>query len=166
MTARPEGCGVVPVASNQRDMDSRIYSAAQCVGQLAENAAAKGTDFNATTFDVAIMTQFETSLRAPGTDIGVPSHSQAVKVLDNGKGFLYEEVEDTLTYGTPTTVSTEKKFGGRDGLCDKRDHQSRLSYLMPPCAAGRNNHNLKSSMLFTVLQGKKIRWYIIVCSCF
>ena len=133
MTARPEGCGVVPVASNQRDMDSRIYSAAQCVGQLAENAAAKGTDFNATEFDVSIITQFETSLRAPGTDIGVSSHSQALKVLDNGKGFLYEEVEDMLTYGTPNTVSTDKKFGGCNGfslLCHKRDHQSKLSNLM------------------------------------
>ena len=111
MTPRPEGCGVVPVASNQRDMDSRIYSPAQCVGQLAENAAAKGAEFNATEFNVTIISQFETSTRAPGTDVGVPCHSQALKVLDNGKGFVYEEVEDMLTYGTPQTVTTEKKFG-------------------------------------------------------
>lgn len=111
MTARPEGCGVVPVASNQREMDSRIYSPAQCVGQLAENAAAKGSEFNATEFNIAIMSQFETSTRAHGTDVGLPSSTLALKVLDNGVGFLYEEVEDMLTYGTPDKITTPKKFG-------------------------------------------------------
>lgn len=111
MTARPEGCGVVPVSTNQRQMDSRIYSPAQCVGQLAENAAAKGSRFNATEFNVAILSQFETSTRAKETDVGLPSSTLALKVLDNGVGFLYEEVEDMLTYGTPDKVTTEKKFG-------------------------------------------------------
>lgn len=113
MAGRPEGCGVVPVASNQRDMDSRIYSPAQCVGQLAENAAAKGPNFNATEFNVTILTQFEAHTRIKGRNNRNCAHSpcKALKVLDNGVGFLYEEVEDMLTYGTPDKVTTEKKFG-------------------------------------------------------
>ena len=51
-TAKAEGCGLVPVASAMRQMDSRVYSPAQCVGQLAENSAAKGSNFNATSFEV------------------------------------------------------------------------------------------------------------------
>ena len=103
---------MVPVASNQREMDSRIYSPAQCVGQLAENAAAKGSAFNATVFEVAILSQFDTCTRAKGTDVGVASLAQALKVIDNGVGFLYEEVEDMLTYGTPDKVTQPKKCGG------------------------------------------------------
>ena len=125
---------MVPVASNQRDMDSRIYSPAQCVGQLAENAAAKGADFNATEFNVTIMSQFETSTRTPGTDVGMHCHSQALKVLDNGKGFVYEEVEDMLTYGTPQSVTTEKKFGESNaaaGLQGLGSHALKILGLFP-----------------------------------
>ncbi len=110
-TARAEGCGLVPVASAQRRFDSRVYSPAQCVGQLAENSAAKGNKFNATTFEVAILSQFASSTRAKETDVGVPSNTQALKALDDGVGFLYEEIEDMLTYGTPESVTVDKKFG-------------------------------------------------------
>ena len=91
-------------------MDGRIYSPAQCVGQLAENAAAKGPHFNATEFNVTILTQYESTTRLKeGGCVRTPA--KALKVLDNGVGFLYEEVEDMLTYGTPDKVTTEKKFG-------------------------------------------------------
>lgn len=110
-TARAEGCGLVPVASNQRNMDSRIYSPAQCVGQLAENSAAKGERFNATTFEVSIVSQFESIFRPQGTDASVAINSQALKALDDGVGFLYEEVEDMLSYGTPENKSVHKKLG-------------------------------------------------------
>ena len=110
-TARAEGCGLVPVASSQRNMDSRIYSPAQCVGQLAENSAAKGNRFNATTFEVSILSQFESIFRPQGTEASVCINSQALKALDDGVGFLYDEVEDMLSYGTPETVSVHKKFG-------------------------------------------------------
>lgn len=110
-TARAEGCGLVPVASNQRQFDGRVYSPAQCVGQLAENSAAKGNKFNATTFEVTMLSQFSSSTRAKDTDVGVPSNTHALKVLDDGVGFLYEEIEDMLSYGTPDSVDTNKKFG-------------------------------------------------------
>ncbi|MCJ1242034.1 hypothetical protein MMC14_010041 [Varicellaria rhodocarpa] len=92
-TARAEGHGLVPVASNHRKMDNRIYSPAQCVGQLAENSAAKGN-------------------KPPGSDTSITITSQALQALDDGVGFLYEEVEDMLSYGTPESLSTHKKYGG------------------------------------------------------
>lgn len=110
-TTRPEGCGLVPVASNHRKMDSRYYSPAQCIGQLAENSAAKGNKFNASTFEVSILSDFDSFVRAKGTDVETGINSQALKALDNGVGFLYEEVEDMLTYGTPENLSAHKKFG-------------------------------------------------------
>lgn len=147
---------MVPVASNQREMDSRIYSPAQCVGQLAENAAAKGSLFNATLFEVSILQQFDTCTRAKGTDVGVPSLAQALKVLDDGVGFLYEEVEDMLTYGTPDKIVTPKKFGEQccaaqhlhvrayvhvhsSSRCITCTHTSSVFF-----SAGQNNHGLKA----------------------
>ncbi|KAL3135852.1 hypothetical protein ABBQ32_007409 [Trebouxia sp. C0010 RCD-2024] len=113
-TARPEGCGLVPVASNQRNMDSRYYSPAQCVGQLAENSAAKGNKFNASIFEVSVLSEFDSYTRAKGKDHQILINSQALKALDNGVGFLYEEVEDMLTYGTPENLSTHKKIGANN----------------------------------------------------
>ncbi len=110
-TAKAEGCGLVPVASAMRQMDSRVYSPAQCVGQLAENSAAKGGNFNATSFEVTILPEFASSTRAKDTDAGVASNTQALKVLDDGVGFLYGEIQDMLTYGTPESISADKKFG-------------------------------------------------------
>lgn len=109
--ARAEGCGLVPVASAMRRFDGRVYSPAQCVGQLAENSAAKGNKFNATSFEVTILPQFASSTRAKGTDVGVSSNTQALKVLDDGVGFGYSEIQDMLTYGTPESVTAAKKFG-------------------------------------------------------
>ncbi|KAL0027478.1 hypothetical protein WJX77_004246 [Trebouxia sp. C0004] len=97
-----------------RQMDSRVYSPAQCVGQLAENSAAKGSNFNATSFEVTILPQFASSTRAKGTDRGVPSNTQALKVLDDGVGFLYGEIQDMLTYGTPESITADKKFGANN----------------------------------------------------
>lgn len=108
---RAEGVGLVPVASSMRNMDARYYSAAQCVGQLAENSAAKGSQFNATTFEVSILSHFDSFKRAKGTDIETHIDTQALKALDDGVGFRYEEVEDMLTYGTPESLSATKKFG-------------------------------------------------------
>ena len=109
--ARAEGCGLVPVASAMRRMDGRVYSPAQCVGQLAENSAAKGSNFNATSFEVFILPQFASSTRATGTDVGVSSNTQALKFLDDGIGFGYSEIQDMLTYGTPDSATADKKFG-------------------------------------------------------
>ncbi|KAL0022094.1 hypothetical protein WJX79_007477 [Trebouxia sp. C0005] len=95
-------------------MDSRVYSPAQCVGQLAENSAAKGSNFNATSFEVTILPQFASSTRAKDTDVGVPSNTQALKVLDDGVGFLYGEIQDMLTYGTPESITADKKFGANN----------------------------------------------------
>lgn len=113
-TAKAEGCGLVPVASAMRQMDSRVYSPAQCVGQLAENSAAKGSNFNATSFEVTILPQFASSTRAKDTDVGVPSITQALKALDDGVGFLYGEIQDMLTYGTPESITADKKFGANN----------------------------------------------------
>ena len=110
-TARAEGSGLVPVAAAQRRFDSRVYSPAQCVGQLAENSAAKGKEFNARNFWVNILPRFRGFTRVEGTDVGMPLESQALKVLDDGSGFGYEEVETMLSYGTPKDVPTDKKFG-------------------------------------------------------
>ena len=93
-------------------MDARYYSPAQCVGQLAENSAAKGNKFNATTFEVSIVSAFDSYARATGTDSGTKIESQALKALDDGVGFLYEEVENIMTYGTlEKSLSVNKKFG-------------------------------------------------------
>ena len=108
---RAEGCGLVPVASSMRNMDARYYSPAQCVGQLAENSAAKGSQFNATTFEVSVLSEFDSFTRAKGTDIAIKIETQALKALDDGLGFLYEEVDNMLTYGTPECLSATKKFG-------------------------------------------------------
>ena len=110
-TARAEGSGLVPVAASNRYFDGRVYSPAQCVGQLAENSAAKGTDFNASNFCVSVMPRFASSTRAKDTDSGVSHDSQALKALDDGLGFSYDEVETMLSYGTPDGVSPIKKFG-------------------------------------------------------
>ncbi|KAL0050238.1 hypothetical protein WJX82_007023 [Trebouxia sp. C0006] len=113
-TAKAEGCGLVPVASAMRQMDSRVYSPAQCVGQLAENSAAKGSNFNATSFEVTVLPEFASATRAKDTDAGVASNTQALKVLDDGVGFLYGEIQDMLTYGTPESISADKKFGANN----------------------------------------------------
>ena len=78
----------MPVASAMRQMNSRVYSPAQCVGQLAENSAAKGSNFNATSFEVTVLPEFASSTRAKDTDAGVASNTQGLKVLDDGVGFL------------------------------------------------------------------------------
>lgn len=116
---RAEGCGLVPVASSMRNMDGRYYSPAQCVGQLAENSAAKGSQFNATTFQVSILSDFDSYARAAGTDSATKIPTQALKALDDGVGFRYDEVEDMMTYGTPESLSATKKFGNspRPGFC-------------------------------------------------
>ena len=110
-TVRAEGSGLVPVAASHRRYDGRVYSPAQCVGQLAENSAAKGQDFNARNFTVQILPHFDSFTRAEGTDGGMRCNSQALQVLDDGIGFGYEEVEAMLSYGTPQGACSEKKFG-------------------------------------------------------
>lgn len=104
-----EGCGLVPVASSMRNMDARYYSPAQCVGQLAENSAAKGSQFNATTFQVSILSEFDSFLRTGDLATRIPT--EALMALDDGVGFRYEEVRDMMTYGTPESLSASKKFG-------------------------------------------------------
>lgn len=158
-TARPEGCGLVPVASNQRNMDSRYYSPAQCVGQLAENSAAKGNKFNASTFEVSVLSEFDSYTRTKGTDHETRINTQALKALDDGLGFLYEEVEDMLTYGTPETLSTHKKFGKAclSAPCMVMHMQLNVNTAWPNTLllerklgvkmrspAGANNHGLKA----------------------
>ena len=123
---RAEGCGLVPVASSMRNMDARYYSPAQCVGQLAENSAAKGSQFNATTFQVSILSEFDCFARATGTDSGTKIPTQALKALDDGVGFSYEEVEDMMTYGTPESLSATKKFGKACILVSLHGHVSAL----------------------------------------
>ncbi len=152
-TAKAEGCGLVPVASAMRQMDSRVYSPAQCVGQLAENSAAKGSNFNATSFEVTILPQFASSTRAKDTDVGVPSNTQALKVLDDGVGFLYGEIQDMLTYGTPESITADKKFGklkqyttgtfGQDAFAVLN---ASPGFIIPRTvlASGANNHGLKA----------------------
>lgn len=110
MSAPPEGCGLVPVASSMRKMDARYYSPAQCVGQLAENSAAKGSQFNAKTFQVSVLSEFDSYLRT-GINDATKIPTQALKALDDGVGFLYEEIQDMMTYGTPESLSANKKFG-------------------------------------------------------
>jgi len=46
---------------------------------LAENSAAKGSNFNATCFEVTILPQFASSTRAKDTDVGVPSNHRPSK---------------------------------------------------------------------------------------
>lgn len=94
-----------------RNMDARYYSPAQCVGQLAENSAAKGSQFNATTFQVSVLSDFDSFLRTTGSDYATKIPTQALKALDDGVGFRYEEVQDMMTYGTPENLSASKKFG-------------------------------------------------------
>lgn len=123
---RAEGCGLVPVASSMRNMDARYYSPAQCVGQLAENSAAKGSQFNATTFEVSIESEFDSFARATGTDSATKIPTQALKALDDGVGFGYEEVDDMMTYGTPESLSAIKKFGKACMFVSTHGHVSAL----------------------------------------
>ena len=64
------------------------------------------------TVAVTILSHFELLIRPPGSDTSITITSQALQALDDGVGFLYEEVEDMLSYGTPESLSTHKKYGG------------------------------------------------------
>ena len=108
----------VETDSNERLKLARAYTAAECVGQLVENAAAVLKRFNATKFVLSILSGVTGQICNPLRPVNSPDatnvsiiKSDALKVVDNGTGFLFDHVRTMLRSGYRHAHEFTKLFG-------------------------------------------------------
>lgn len=120
----PSSSRYVETDSNERIRLARAYTAAECVGQLVENAAAVLKRFNATLFSLSILSGVSGQISNPLRPIDSPDvnviKSDALKVVDNGVGFLFEHVRAMLRSGYRHAHENTKLFGRRARFCKLR----------------------------------------------
>ncbi|KAL3142163.1 hypothetical protein ABBQ38_002521 [Trebouxia sp. C0009 RCD-2024] len=114
----PSSSRYVETDSNERIRLNRAYTAAECVGQLVENAAAVLKRFNATLFLLIILSGVSGQICNPLRCIDSPEvnviKSDALKVVDNGIGFLFEHVRAMLRSGYRHAHQVTKLFGANN----------------------------------------------------
>lgn len=108
----------VETDSNERLKLARAYTPAECVGQLVENSAAVLKRFNATSFELSILSGVAGQIQNPLRPVNSPDaknvsviKSDALKVIDNGTGFLFDHVRTMLRSGYRHAHESTKLFG-------------------------------------------------------
>lgn len=115
-----EASRYVDIDSNERLKLARAYTFAACIGQLVENAAAVLNKFNATLFTIRILSGVTGQICNPLRPVDSPDvndvsiiKSDALKVIDNGCGFLFEQIRVMLRAGYRLAHVFTKLFGKR-----------------------------------------------------
>lgn len=110
----------VDIDSNERLKLARAYTFAACIGQLVENAAAVMNEFNATLFIIRVLTGVTGQICNPLRPVDSPAvndvsiiKSDALKVIDNGRGFLFRQIRVMLRAGFRQAHVFTKLFGKR-----------------------------------------------------